>query len=53
MGIRRENGKIVGDIENTDGIASFRTPVPGGIGPLTVTMLTKNVVNQWLRSKNI
>lgn len=38
-------GKVVGDVdrESVEGKVSFLTPVPGGIGPLTVALLLKNV----------
>lgn len=41
---RDENGKLVGDVdfETISGIASYITPVPGGVGPMTVTMLLEN-----------
>jgi len=29
------------------------TPVPGGVGPVTVMMLAKNVVSAWARRHNI
>lgn len=38
------NGKSVGDVENPNGIASFYTPVPGGVGPTTVATLLENTV---------
>lgn len=47
VGINRlDNGKIVGDIdyENVESKASYITPVPGGVGPMTVAMLMSNVV---------
>lgn len=47
VGINRlDNGKIVGDIdyENIESKASYITPVPGGVGPMTVAMLMSNVV---------
>jgi len=46
VGINRVDGKIVGDVgfEEAAKRASFITPVPGGVGPLTVTMLMRNVV---------
>ncbi len=47
VGINRlDNGKIVGDIdfENVSQKASYITPVPGGVGPMTVAMLMSNVV---------
>jgi methylenetetrahydrofolate dehydrogenase (NADP+)/methenyltetrahydrofolate cyclohydrolase len=46
VGINRVAGKIVGDVEFDEAAkrASWITPVPGGVGPLTVTMLMRNVV---------
>lgn len=46
VGISRQNGKIVGDTDYEEIIkkASFATPVPGGVGPMTVAMLLKNTV---------
>jgi len=46
VGINRVNDKIVGDVEfeGAEKRASFITPVPGGVGPLTVTMLMRNLV---------
>lgn len=46
VGINRVGDKIVGDVEFQQAAkrASWITPVPGGIGPLTVTMLMRNVV---------
>lgn len=46
VGINRVNDKIVGDVEfeAAEKRASFITPVPGGVGPLTVTMLMRNLV---------
>ncbi|MBZ7929277.1 bifunctional methylenetetrahydrofolate dehydrogenase/methenyltetrahydrofolate cyclohydrolase FolD [Campylobacter molothri] len=47
VGINRlENGKIVGDVdfENVSKKASFITPVPGGVGPMTIAMLLENTV---------
>ena len=45
VGINRVDGKIVGDVEfeQAQKRASFITPVPGGVGPLTVTMLMRNL----------
>ncbi len=45
VGINRdENGKICGDVdfENVKEKTSFITPVPGGVGPMTITMLMYN-----------
>lgn len=47
IGINRdENGKLCGDVdfENVAEKCSLITPVPGGVGPMTVTMLMKNAV---------
>ena len=47
VGINRdENGKLCGDVdfENVEPKASFITPVPGGVGPMTVAMLMQNTV---------
>lgn len=46
VGINRVEGKIIGDVEfeTAQTRASFITPVPGGVGPLTVTMLMKNLL---------
>ena len=45
VGINRDaNGKLCGDVdfENVSKKASWITPVPGGVGPMTITMLLKN-----------
>ncbi|MBD3359145.1 MAG: bifunctional methylenetetrahydrofolate dehydrogenase/methenyltetrahydrofolate cyclohydrolase [Candidatus Buchananbacteria bacterium] len=45
VGINKVNDKVVGDIDPAcDKKASWRSPVPGGVGPMTVTMLLKNLV---------
>ena len=46
VGISRKNEKIVGDADYDEIFkkASFATPVPGGVGPMTVAMLLKNTV---------
>lgn len=45
-------GKLSGDVdfEQASEIASYITPVPGGVGPMTIAMLMKNVVKA---AKNI
>lgn len=45
MGTSSVNGKITGDVDYEDVIdeASFITPVPGGVGALTTTLLLYNV----------
>jgi len=47
IGINRaENGKLVGDVdfENVSKKVSFITPVPGGVGPMTIAMLLSNTL---------
>ncbi|GEC90944.1 bifunctional methylenetetrahydrofolate dehydrogenase/methenyltetrahydrofolate cyclohydrolase FolD [Brevibacillus brevis] len=47
VGVNRiETGKLVGDVkfDEVKEVASFLTPVPGGVGPMTITMLLKNTV---------
>jgi methylenetetrahydrofolate dehydrogenase (NADP+)/methenyltetrahydrofolate cyclohydrolase len=46
VGINRVADKIVGDVEfePAEKRAAYITPVPGGVGPLTVTMLMRNLV---------
>lgn len=46
VGINRTGSKIVGDVdfENVAPIASLITPVPGGVGPMTIVMLMSNTV---------
>ena len=43
---RNENGKICGDVdfENVKDKANLITPVPGGVGPMTIAMLMYNIV---------
>ena len=43
---RNEDGKLVGDVhfESCEKLASYITPVPGGVGPMTITMLLKNTL---------
>ena len=53
VGINRlPNGKLAGDVD-FEGVrqkASYISPVPGGVGPMTVTMLVHNTVQSALRS---
>ena len=46
VGITRHGGKLAGDVdfENVKEKASWITPVPGGVGPMTVSMLLKNTI---------
>ncbi len=53
VGTSRQNGKLLGDVdyENVIKKASFATPVPGGVGPMTIAMLLKNTVTATSISK--
>ncbi len=45
VGVSRKDGKIVGDIEkNAYEKASYVTPNPGGVGPMTVAMIIDNLI---------
>lgn len=46
IGTSRVNGKLLGDVDFDDvkEKASFITPVPGGVGPMTIVMLLRNTV---------
>lgn len=47
IGINRlDNGKLCGDVcfNEVEQVASYITPVPGGVGPMTITMLLKNTL---------
>lgn len=43
---RRADGKLTGDVdfESAEKVASAITPVPGGVGPMTITMLLRNTI---------
>jgi methylenetetrahydrofolate dehydrogenase (NADP+)/methenyltetrahydrofolate cyclohydrolase len=55
VGINRVGDKLVGDVDfdTVFGKAAFLTPVPGGVGPVTVAMLLKNTVQAFQRSRVI
>lgn len=44
---RDKNGKLCGDVDYVEAekVAGWITPVPGGVGPMTIAMLMKNAVN--------
>lgn len=47
VGINRDSeGKLCGDIKNPEAAKAY-TPVPGGVGPMTVVELMRNVVEAW------
>jgi len=52
VGVNRlENGKLAGDVAFDEVVAkaSFITPVPGGVGPMTIAMLMKNTLDAAIR----
>lgn len=55
IGINHVDGKIVGDVdfESACKKAKYITPVPGGVGPLTVTMLMRNALKAYKMQKGI
>jgi len=54
VGINREDGKIYGDVNpNVISKVSYLSPVPGGVGPMTVCMLLKNTMIAYLNQNNI
>lgn len=52
---RDENGKLCGDVdyENVKDKCSFITPVPGGVGPMTISMLMQNTLTACKLQNNI
>ncbi len=55
VGMNRENGKLCGDVdfEAVSQKASAITPVPGGVGPMTIAMLMQNTLTAAKRQNNI
>ena len=53
VGINRVDGKVVGDVDfdEVNAKASYITPVPGGCGPMTITMLINNTIKCFLIQK--
>ena len=51
VGINRVDGKLVGDVDFDDvkEKAGLITPVPGGVGPMTVAMLLQNTWRAYLK----
>ena len=49
---RDENGKLCGDVDfdSVEPLASHITPVPGGVGPMTVTMLMEQTYEAAVRA---
>ncbi len=54
VGITKKDGKICGDVdfEDVKNKASFITPVPGGVGPMTIAMALKNTLELYKRRRN-
>ena len=55
VGINRIDGKLCGDIDFDDvkHKAAYVTPVPGGVGPMTVAMLLENTFEAFLKQNNL
>lgn len=55
VGINRVDGKIYGDVDYNDVYdkVKYITPVPGGVGPMTVTMLLYNVLEGYKKQNKI
>ena len=55
VGINRVDGKLVGDtdFENLVSKASYITPVPGGVGPMTIVSLLQNTLQAYSRHNDI
>ncbi len=53
VGICLQDGKLVGDVcfEEVEKKAAFVTPVPGGVGPMTIAMLLHNTLQCYLNQK--
>ena len=53
VGVNRVNGKLVGDVhfDSIKDKASYITPVPGGVGPMTITCLMENTIACFLKQK--
>lgn len=51
---RRDDGKLTGDVdfESAEKVAGMITPVPGGVGPMTITMLLENTLTAAKKSLN-
>ena len=55
VGINRLDGKLCGDVdyEGVSEVASFVTPVPGGVGPMTIATLLENVLRCYKRQNGL
>lgn len=52
---RQDNGRLCGDVDfpSASSVASLITPVPGGVGPMTITMLLTNTVEAAARRASV
>ncbi|WP_085508826.1 bifunctional methylenetetrahydrofolate dehydrogenase/methenyltetrahydrofolate cyclohydrolase FolD [Thalassobacillus devorans] len=55
VGVNRVDGKLVGDVDfnSVEPIASYLTPVPKGVGPMTITMLLHNTIKAAKKIYNV
>lgn len=54
VGINRIDGKLYGDVNpNVEEVCEYLTPVPGGVGPMTVSMLLKNTFEAYKNQNGI
>lgn len=55
VGINRVDGKLVGDVwfDDVESRTSAITPVPGGVGPMTIAMLLKNCCSNAMRKRGV
>ena len=54
VGINRIGKKLTGDVDDSvKDKASLLTPVPGGVGPMTVAMLIQNTLNAFIRQNQV
>ena len=55
IGINIVENRIVGDVdfEGVKDKCSYITPVPGGVGPMTIAMLMKQTIKSWKRKKEL
>lgn len=53
VGTTRVDGKLFGDVDfdEVQEVASYITPVPGGVGPMTIAMLLENTMEAYLKQK--
>ncbi len=53
VGINRVDGKLCGDVDpDVESVASYLTPVPGGVGPMTISMLLYNTYRAAVAREN-